>query len=113
MFVAPSNMLPTLASPRRDSGPQQGDVQTALMTAAAPSSGDYAGWRLLASHGPFSGPFVDPHWMLSWTEAFAPQEPVLVCARDGRRLVGSLRYSGWSSPGGAAAWPSCNPGRTR
>ena len=88
MFVATSNMLPTLASPRRDSGPQRGDVQTALMTAAAPSSGDYAGWRLLASHGPFSGPFVDPHWMLSWTEAFAPQEPVLVCARDGRRLVG-------------------------
>src|SRR5438093_2475425 len=87
-FVATSNMLTAPASPRRDSGSQRGDVQTALMTAAAPASGDYPGWRLLASHGPFSGPFVDPHWMLSWTEAFAPQEPVLVCARDGRRLVG-------------------------
>jgi len=63
-------------------------LDTALTTAVGLSSGDYARWCVLASQGPFSGPFVDPDWMLSWTEAFAPQEPVLVCARDGRRLVG-------------------------
>src|SRR5690349_21669291 len=64
------------------------ELETGLTTAAGLSRGDYTRWRQLASHGPFSGPFLDPHWMLSWTEAFAPQEPVLVCARDGRRLVG-------------------------
>ena len=81
-------MLTALASQPRESGPQRREVDTALTTAAGLSSGDYARWRLLASQGPCSGPFVDPHWILSWTEAFAPQEPVLVCARDGRRLVG-------------------------
>src|SRR5947209_18196917 len=82
------NMLTALENQPGDSAQQSREVETALTTAADLSRGDYAGWRLLASHGPFSGPFVDPHWMLSWTEAFAPQEPVLVCARDGRRLVG-------------------------
>jgi len=82
------NMLAALASQPRDSGQHSRELDTALTTAAGLSRGDYARWRLLASHGPFSGPFLDPPWMLSWTEAFAPQEPVLVCARDGRRLVG-------------------------
>src|SRR2546430_9583696 len=67
-------MLTALASQPRDSGPQTREWDTALTTAAGLSSGDYARWRLLASQGPFSGPFVDPHWILSWTEAFAPQE---------------------------------------
>src|SRR2546423_1846096 len=82
------NMVTALATQSRDSGPQRRELDTALTTAAGLSRGDYAGWRLLASHPPLSGPFVDPHWMLAGTEAFAPQEPVLVCARDGRRLVG-------------------------
>src|SRR3977135_1669868 len=82
------NMLTALASQPRDSGQHSRELDMALTTAAGLSRGDYARWRLLASQGPFSGPFVDPHWMVSWTEAFAPQEPVLVCARDGRRLVG-------------------------
>src|SRR5712691_712007 len=82
------NMLAALASQPGDSGQHSRELDTALTTAAGLSRGDYARWRLLASHGPFSGPFLDPPWMLSWTEAFAPQEPVLVCARDGRRLVG-------------------------
>ena len=64
-------MLTALASQPRDSGPQTREWDTALTTAAGLSSGDYARWRLLASQGPFSGPFVDPHWILSWTEAFA------------------------------------------
>ena len=81
-------MVTALATQSRDSGPQRRELDTALTTAAGLSRGDYAGWRLLASHPPLSGPFVDPHWMRAWTEAFAPQEPVLVCARDGRRLVG-------------------------
>ena len=81
-------MLTALTSQPRDSGPQRRELDTALTTAAGLSSDDYARWRVLASQGPFSGPFVDPNWMASWTEAFAPQEPVLVCARDGRRLVG-------------------------
>src|SRR2546428_3566713 len=81
-------MLTALASQPRDSGPQMRQVDTALTTAVGLPSDDHARWRVLASQGPCSGPFVDPHWMLSWTEAFAPQEPVLVCARDGRRLVG-------------------------
>src|SRR3989442_12138562 len=82
------NMLTALADQRVDSAQQSRELETALTTAAGLSRGDYARWRLLASPGPFSGPFGDPHWILSWTEAFAPQEPVLVCARDGRRLVG-------------------------
>src|SRR5256885_3508950 len=82
------NMPTALANQPRDSGQHGRELDTALTTAAGLSRGDYARWRLLASHGPFSGPFLDPPWMLSWTEAFAPQEPVLVCARDGRRLVG-------------------------
>ena len=81
-------MLTALASQPRDSGPQMRQLDTALTTAVGLPSDDHARWRVLASQGPCSGPFVDPHWMLSWTEAFAPQEPVLVCARDGRRLVG-------------------------
>ena len=81
-------MLTALADQRVDNAQQSRELETALTTAAGLSRGDYARWRLLASHGPCSGPFLDPHWMLSWTEAFAPQEPVLVCARDGRRLVG-------------------------
>src|SRR6266566_2439134 len=82
------NMLTALASQPRDSGRQMRQLDTALTTAVGLPSDDHARWRVLASQGPCSGPFVDPHWMLSWTEAFAPQEPVLVCARDGRRLVG-------------------------
>src|SRR5207245_11811550 len=81
-------MLTALASQPRDSGLQMRQLDTALTTAVGLPSVDHARWRVLASQGPCSGPFVDPHWMLSWTEAFAPQEPVLVCARDGRRLVG-------------------------
>src|SRR5256884_3576044 len=81
-------MLTALASQPRDSGPQMRQLDTALTTAVGLPSDDHARWRVLASQGPCSGPFVDPHWMLAWTEAFAPQEPVLVCARDGRRLVG-------------------------
>ena len=81
-------MLTALQSQRNEMAPKGEDLRTALTTAATLSKGDYARWRLLASHRPDSGPFLDPHWMLSWTEAFAPQEPVLVCARDGRRLVG-------------------------
>jgi len=82
------NMLTALANLPRDSGQHSRELETVLTTAAGLSRGDHARWRLLASHGPFSGPFLDPHWMLSWTEAFAPHDPVLVCARAGRRLVG-------------------------
>src|SRR5947207_15371623 len=81
-------MLTAVASQPTDSGRQMRQLDTALTTAVGLPSDDHARWRVLASQGPCSGPFVDPHWMLSWTEAFAPQEPVLVCARDGRRLVG-------------------------
>ncbi len=81
-------MLTALATQPVDSAQHTRELETALTTAAGLSRGDYARWRLLASQGPFSGPFLDPQWMLSWTEAFAPQEPVLLCARDGRRLVG-------------------------
>src|SRR6266404_2706207 len=82
------NMLTALANLPRDSGQHSRELETVLTTAAGLSRGDHARWRLLASHGTFSGPFLDPHWMLSWTEAFAPHDPVLVCARAGRRLVG-------------------------
>ncbi len=81
-------MLSALASQPRDRGPQTRQLDTALTTAVGLPSDDHARWRVLASQGPCSGPFVDRHWILSWTEAFAPREPVLVCARDGRRLVG-------------------------
>src|SRR5207247_6983385 len=57
------NMVTALATQSRDSGPQRRELDTALTTAAGLSRGDYAGWRLLASHPPLSGPFVDPHWM--------------------------------------------------
>lgn len=81
-------MVTARARQQRNIGPHGREFDTALTKSTELSRGDYTRWRLLASHGPDSGPFVDPHWMLAWTEAFAPREPVLVCARDGQRLVG-------------------------
>jgi CelD/BcsL family acetyltransferase involved in cellulose biosynthesis len=63
-------------------------LRTAIMTPDELGSRDFAHWRTLATHRRLSGPFVDPHWVLSWTEAFAPNEPMLMGAWDGRRLVG-------------------------
>jgi CelD/BcsL family acetyltransferase involved in cellulose biosynthesis len=81
-------MLSALASHRDDGQLLGGALRTALTSADALAAGDLVRWRMLASQRSVSGPFLDPSWTLSWTEAFAPSEPVLVCSWDRRRLVG-------------------------
>src|SRR5689334_14113315 len=90
-YAAPAptgGSLRTALANLRNTGEAQG-TERALRTAIMPpnelGSSDFAHWRTLATHRRLSGPFVDPHWVLSWTEAFAPNEPMLIGAWDGRR----------------------------
>lgn len=79
-------MRTALANQRHEG--QASALRTAITTPDELASGDLARWQTLASHRRSSGPFVDPHWIMSWTEAFAPREPVLMGAWHERRLVG-------------------------
>ncbi len=63
-------------------------METALLSPSALSQEDRARWGELAAHRFESGPFVDEAWVLSWMEAYRPQEPVLLCGREGGKLVG-------------------------
>jgi CelD/BcsL family acetyltransferase involved in cellulose biosynthesis len=63
-------------------------LRAAFTSAEALSGEDRARWHLLASHRPESAPLVDAAWMLSWADAFAPPEPVLLGAWEDGQLVG-------------------------
>jgi CelD/BcsL family acetyltransferase involved in cellulose biosynthesis len=83
--------LGTALARQRNDPKQQGEggaLRTAITSPDELRGADLARWRTLATHRRLSGPFVDPPWVLSWTEAFAPNEPLLMGAWDGRRLVG-------------------------
>lgn len=63
-------------------------VNTAFTTLAALSGEDRATWRELLPQSSASAPFVDEAWLSSFTEAFAPPAPMLLCAWEARTLVG-------------------------
>lgn len=52
------------------------------------SEADRAAWRDLLAYYPDSAPFVDEDWAAAWSHGFGPREPLLVCGREGARLVG-------------------------
>jgi len=69
-------------------GASSRELRVAFTTLAALSRDDNTRWHLLATQRPASAPLTDAVWVRSWLEAFAPAEPVLLAARDGRHLVG-------------------------
>ncbi|HVH67084.1 MAG TPA: GNAT family N-acetyltransferase [Gemmatimonadales bacterium] len=77
-----------LALQRNESEPLGPAFRTGLTRADGLAGSDLARWHLLASHRSSSAPFLDPSWTHSWTEAFAPADPLLACAWNHERLVG-------------------------
>src|SRR5256885_252174 len=72
----------------RSTGSRRAGFRTALTTLAGLTSTDSAAWRVLAAQHPMSGPLVDQSWIESWTRAFVPPEPVLLCAWEDGQLAG-------------------------
>lgn len=63
-------------------------LEVEALSASARSPEDRGSWRDLASSNSLSGAFVDWPWVVSWIDAFQPQEPLLLGAWDDDRLVG-------------------------
>jgi CelD/BcsL family acetyltransferase involved in cellulose biosynthesis len=63
-------------------------LEVSICESVVDSAEDCAAWRSFAASSRTGGPLVDEPWVRAWIEAFRPQRPVSVCAREESSLVG-------------------------